>query len=323
VRSAFSTGSLEAVSMIAGQLAVSLENALIHDRLEQRVLDQTRELVASARRSGMAQIATNVLHNVGNVLNSVNVSARLLASRIRESRAQRVTDLARLLDGSGDGELARSLAASEQGRVLPGYVRSLATELGAEREELVQELERLVLSVDHIKNVVAMQLSYAGASGVLELCSITDLVEDALLLHESAFAREGICVVKDYVKTGETALDKTRLMQILVNLFENATQAMAGTQGERVLTIGVRADEAAISLRVSDKGSGIATQDLDKIFAHGFTTKSGGHGFGLHSCVVAAREMGGSLTAQSKGPGQGATFVLTLPMVASGQAGPA
>ena len=54
--------------------------------------------------------------------------------------------------------------------------------------------------------------------------------------------------------------------------------------------------------------------ELDPIFNHGFTTRKDGHGFGLHSCALAAKELGGSLTGESAGPGQGATFTLTLPL---------
>jgi signal transduction histidine kinase len=70
---------------------------------------------------------------------------------------------------------------------------------------------------------------------------------------------------------------------------------------------------------VIDNGEGIAAENLTRIFAHGFTTKKDGHGFGLHSCVLAAREMGGSLLAASDGPGRGAAFTLVLPLQASSE----
>jgi signal transduction histidine kinase len=71
-------------------------------------------------------------------------------------------------------------------------------------------------------------------------------------------------------------------------------------------------------MTVSDNGVGIASENLTRIFNHGFTTRKDGHGFGLHSGALAAREMGGALWAQSDGPGKGATFTLELPLSAKG-----
>jgi signal transduction histidine kinase len=311
-RGAFSTAHLDAVSLIAGQLAVSLDNALLYDRLEQRVREQTRELVDAARRAGMAQIATNVLHNVGNVLNSVNTSSRLIRLQVLESRGARVTDLADLLERHAN-DLDKFFASGGKGRVMPVYVRELAVALAAEREEMLGELRRLDASIEHINNVVAMQQSYAGTSGMLERASISTLVDDALGLQEDAFARQGVAVARDYAPAEPLSLDKTRVMQILVNLLENARQAMEQTPAPHKLRISVRQDEAGATVKVSDNGCGITRDNLARMFSHGFTTKPGGHGFGLHSCAVAAREMGGSLTVQSEGEGAGATFTLCLP----------
>jgi predicted ATPase/signal transduction histidine kinase len=312
-RGAFTTGRLDAVSLIAGQLAVSLENALLYDRLEQRVRVQTGELVTNARRAGMAQIATNVLHNVGNVLTSVNVSTHLLAAKVRQSRSARLTDVADLLDAHSTN-LRRFFEDDDRGRMLPGYVRDLAQALQEERDELLGELNRLAASVDHIKNVVAMQQSYAGASGMREWCSMTQLVQDALRIQEDALMRHRIAVAKDCPQVSPAPLDKTRLMQILVNLIENARQAMEGVSGERTLTIAVRQDVAWAEIAITDNGCGIASENLPRIFSHGFTTKPKGHGFGLHSSAMAATEMGGTLSVHSDGPGSGTRFTLRVPL---------
>jgi C4-dicarboxylate-specific signal transduction histidine kinase len=169
----------------------------------------------------------------------------------------------------------------------------------------------LTISVDHIKNVVAMQLSYAGADGALEMCTMTELVDDALRLQEMSLAN--VSVERVYDSAPPVPLDRTRLMQIFVNLIANAGHATANVEGERKLHISVRADSGGHVVEVRDNGSGIAPAHLSKMFAHGFTTRSGGHGFGLHSSAVAAREMGGSLSVRSEGLGLGAAFTLTLP----------
>jgi signal transduction histidine kinase len=315
----FTAARLEAVVMIAGQLAASLENARVYERLERQVSEQTQQLrdaqtrlLAEARRSGMAQIATNVLHNVGNVLTSVNVSAHVLAKQVRQSPASRVGDLAQLLSEQSD-DLEAFFRPGGRGRLLPGYMRELANALLTEREQLLAELKRLCGSIDHIKNVIAMQQAYAGGGRLLEPASIGDLVDDALRMQEASMSRHGVQVRRDYTPVEVAALDKTRVMQILVNLIENARQAMDEVEGERILAVSVRQEDDGILVSISDCGCGIAPDNIERIFSHGFTTKPDGHGFGLHSCAVAAQEMGGSLTAHSEGPGTGATFVLRLP----------
>jgi signal transduction histidine kinase len=276
---------------------------------EQRLSEMQSQLVEEARRAGMAQIATNVLHNVGNVLTSVNVSAHLAAQRMRKSRAPRLADAAQLLKDLPAG----TSAAHEKQQQLAGYLRELSRELASEREDVLAELERLSTSVDHINNVVAMQQSYAGGSGILQMASVPDLVDDALRLQDHALGRQGIAVQREYERVPALPVDKTRMIQVLVNLVENAAHAMADSDpGNRLLRIVVRRDGPWIAIRVTDTGCGIAEENLARIFSHGFTTKPAGHGFGLHACAVAAREMNGELAAYSDGPGKGATFALRI-----------
>ncbi|MBC7599827.1 MAG: GAF domain-containing protein [Polaromonas sp.] len=322
-RSSFSVPRQDAVMAIAAQLSLALDNAQQFQRLERQIIEQADQLhdaqlqlQAEARRSGMAQIATNVLHNVGNVLTSVNVSAHVLTTHVRHSPASRVGDLAQLLTDQAD-QLETFFSAGGKGLLLPAYLRDLAGALATEREQLLGELERLCSSVDHIKNVIAMQQSYAGSSRLLEAARITDVVDDALRIQEASLSRHSVQVQRDYAPVEIAPLDKTRVMQILVNLLENARHAMDEVVGERRMKIVVRQEAGCLIVSVGDCGCGISADNLQRIFSHGFTTRLGGHGFGLHSCAVAAQELGGTLSAHSQGHGTGATFVLRLPALAA------
>ncbi|HVZ44816.1 MAG TPA: ATP-binding protein [Ramlibacter sp.] len=317
---AFGTECLDAVVLIAGQLAMSLENARLYERLERKVEERARQLreaqshlLAEARRAGMAQIAANVLHNVGNVLTSMNVSAHMLEARVRDSSASRLTRLSQLLQDEAD-DLPAFFAPGAKGRLVPAYLRQLDEALASERDQMLAELQRLCGSVEHIRNVVAMQEAYAGDGRVLELARIDELADEALRPHEADLARDGVAVRRDYAPMEATRLDKARVMHILSHLFANAREAMLGVDGERRLTVTLREEIDRIVVTVRDTGCGIARENLDRIFSHGFTTKPDSHGFGLHSCVIAAQELGGSLTAFSDGPGKGAKFALQLPL---------
>jgi len=279
-------------------------------------LRETQErLVAAARMAGMAEIATNVLHNVGNVLNSVNISAGLLKTRLAASKVKGLERASRLLDEHAH-DLGPYLTQDAKGRLLPAYLRELSEALQADNAAMGEELGALERSVDHIKEVVANQQSYAGTPRMVESLRVEDLVEDALRMNAGALARHHVEVEKQLGTLPALALDRHRVLQILVNLISNAKHAMAGmaVPGPRIRLGAALVEGTGLRLTVSDNGEGIAAENLTRIFSHGFTTRKEGHGFGLHSCVLAAQEMGGRLTVHSDGPGKGSTFTLDIPV---------
>jgi signal transduction histidine kinase len=285
-------------------------------RMEAQVKKAHRELLEISRQAGMAEVATSVLHNVGNVLNSVNISGSVVAETIKQSKVTKLNRAVGLLRDHA-ANLGDFLTNDPKGRQLPGYFAQLAEHLALEQKEMLRELQLLGGNIDHIKEIVAMQQNYATISGLRESLSITDLVEDALRLVSEAFARHHIQIQRDYETLPPVEVEKHKLLQILVNLIQNAKHALtAGGPTEKRLTLRVGlADGGLVRISVIDNGMGIAPENLTRIFAHGFTTRKDGHGFGLHSGALAAREMGGSLTAHSDGAGRGATFVLEFPAV--------
>ncbi|MXR32658.1 sensor histidine kinase [Pseudomonas sp. PICF6] len=290
-----------------------------------RVNDELREaqaeLVTTARRAGMAEIATNVLHNVGNVLNSVNVSARLLYEKVHASKGQGVIRVAELMKEHSD-DLGAFISSDPKGRALPGYLGKLAEALAAEQRSMIDELVQLTKSIDHIKEIVATQQSYAGNSSVLEPGSLRELIEDVVRICDVSLARHHVTLIKELADIPMMSLDKHKVLQILINLINNAKQALDSVADRPSrITLRLKAtDDKRVRIEVEDNGEGISRDNLNRVFEHGFTTRADGHGFGLHSCILAAHEMGGELTVQSAGPGKGALFTLELPLaLAQGQ----
>ena len=293
------------------------------DLVTRKLHEAQSELVTTARQAGMAEIANNVLHNVGNVLNSVNVSACLVNSKMRDSKAQGLAKAVQLMNEHA-ADLGDFLTRDAKGKVLLGYLNKLVAALAVEQQSIVEELGSLTKSVDHIKAIVATQQSYAGAASVVEAVHIQDLLEEALRMNAEALTRHEVTVGKDFADVPLLWLDKPRVLQILVNLIGNATQAMHSVLDRAhhiTLRMGVaeQAEGRRLRICVEDNGEGIAPENLARLFAHGFTTRKQGHGFGLHSCALAATEMGGTLTAHSHGPGQGAAFTLDLPLKPVGE----
>jgi PAS domain S-box-containing protein len=293
--------------------------AVIEDITERRLAEEElervhKQLLVASRQAGMAEVATNVLHNVGNVLNSVNVSASIVAERIKKSKCAGLPRVAALLDEHAS-DLAAFLTGS-QGRHLPVYLKELAAELTAERDAAIAELAELRNNVEHIKEIVAVQQSYARRGGVTDMVDVRTLVEDSLRINEGAFSRHGVTLVRDFQDVPLIAVDKHKVLQILVNVIRNAKYACDESAGaEKRVTVRVRAAEGKMLVSVIDTGVGILPGNLERIFSHGFTTRKDGHGFGLHSCALAAKELGGSLKGESAGAGHGATFTLTLPLL--------
>lgn len=272
-----------------------------------------KELVDLSRQAGMAEVATGVLHNVGNVLNSVNVSSSCIAQRLRTSRLGALPKVVALFRAH-ESDLAGFFAHDPKARQVPGYLAQLADHLAVEQNRNLVELDQLQTHVDHIKEIVVTQQAFAKVSGVTETMPVGDLLEGALRMNAISLAKHGVQVRKEYGETPVVTVDKHKVMQILVNLLSNAKQACDESPGaEKQITLQVTPEAGQVRISVSDNGVGIAPENLDRIFNHGFTTKRNGHGFGLHSGANAAREMGGRLSVQSAGPGHGATFTLELP----------
>jgi two-component system, NtrC family, sensor kinase len=284
-------------------------------RVEQEVDKLHKQVLSATRQAGMAEVATGVLHNVGNVLNSVNISTALLAEHLEKSRAANVGRLGQLLR-SHSADLAGFLTTDPKGRALPEYIAELGQRLDAERLKMHGELQGLTANIEHIKEIVAMQQSYAKVSGETESLSIADLIEDAIRMNAAAFVRHGVSLQKELTPVPFVSVDKHKVLQILINLLRNAKYAVDDTpHPKRIIRIGTHVEgRGFVAITVADNGVGIAPENLTRIFAHGFTTRKEGHGFGLHSGALAAKEMGGALSVQSDGPGRGATFTLTVPI---------
>lgn len=283
-------------------------------RAEARLQEAHQELVLISRQAGMAEVATSVLHNVGNVLNSVNVSASLVSDHLKSSKVLNVSRIAALMRDHRN-DLVEFLTRDPKGKQLPIYVGELAERLAAEHSALAAEVESLKKNIEHIKEIVAMQQRYAKVGGVTEVVKITDLVEDALRMNAGALERHEVKVRREFdPSVPEITVEKHKVMQILINLIRNAKYACDDTgKNEKSITIRVSNGNDRVRIAVIDDGVGIPPENLTRIFNYGFTTRKGGHGFGLHSGALSAKELGGVLLAESDGPGAGACFTLELP----------
>ncbi|MFL5355149.1 sensor histidine kinase [Archangium sp.] len=280
---------------------------------ETRLSEMHRNLLDVSRMAGMAEIATGVLHNVGNTLNSVNVSANLVTERMNALRVPGLTKTVELLR-EHETDLGSFFTRDPRGRQLPAYLQALTQQLARDRESVLSEMRALSQSLEHIKLVVSMQQQHARFAGVLERVVVHELIDDALRLHAVSLEKPGIQLRREYSDVRPVVVDRHKLLQILVNLVSNAQHALLESGREdKQLTLRVEQSGTRLCIVVRDNGVGVAPEHLSRLFTQGFTTKRDGHGFGLHISAIAAGELGGSLRCTSAGPGEGATFTLELP----------
>jgi sensor domain CHASE-containing protein len=283
------------------------------DNMMDKLSQSRAELAETARAAGMSEIATGILHNVGNVLNSVNVSASMVAKRTDELAVSDLEALSKALTDNAD-DLASFVSTDPRGKQIQPYLHAVAGHLRSAQEGIAKEVESLTGGIEHIRELINSQQGLARRTGFSERVKVSEQVEAALNISNRALTEDNRMSVEREYEDLTVTVDKHKLLEIMVNLIQNARQAMQSIEGERRLTLRVVDNRDLFRIEVADTGIGIAADSLVKVFNLGFTTKSNGHGFGLHAAANAASTMGGALTVRSEGIGRGATFVLELPV---------
>ncbi|MBK9991382.1 MAG: HAMP domain-containing protein [Verrucomicrobia bacterium] len=296
----------------------ALQDQIAARELAHRELAEAqRRLMQLSREAGMAEVATGVLHNVGNVLNSVNISANLVQNSLAGSpRLALLKQVGGLMRAQGE-KLPQFLASDPRGQLVPALLMEIAEQLPTDQSAVVAELGQLVQNVDHIKQIVATQQSYAKSGGVIQNVAPAALFEETLRMTQASLARHQVQVTRHFDEVPVLHTDRHQVLQILINFVTNAIQAVKPLEpGEGHISLRLSAADGQVKFTVEDNGIGISSENRQKIFRHGFTTRKDGHGFGLHSGALAARALGGQLMVDSKGPGLGASFTLILPAAA-------
>ena len=277
-----------------------------------------QRLIAASREAGRAEVATGILHNVGNVLNSMNVSAAVVIKTLEESRVDNLCKGLAIIEEHAH-DLASFISSDERGQRLPGYLAKLAPVLTEEHSRITDAMSSLNRNIEHIAQIVRMQQTHVRDVAVQQPVNAAGLMEDAVRINQTAIEKYSVEIVREFASLAAVMLDQHRVLQILINLVGNAVRATnEGSNPSKRLVLTIKEETVAscpqIVFQVKDNGVGIAPENMTRIFTYGFTTRSDGHGFGLHSAANAAKEMGGELTAASDGTGTGATFTLRLPV---------
>lgn len=284
------------------------------DKMVTALAESRTQFMALSRQAGMAELATGVMHNIGNAVTNANVLAETLVEKLGQSKAPNLSKAVAMMNEHKD-DLPKFLSEDSRGRKLPAFLEQLAGHLNLEMAQTQTDLNALRDGLQHVKQIVAAQQDFAKSSNVIEPLDMNGLVKQAITLIKGSTDNHRITVLFEAQAAATVNCDRSKLQQVLVNLLTNAKDAVrdsTSTVREIRVRLGL-VDGTKAFIEVSDSGVGILPENLSRIFANGFTTKSTGHGYGLHYSATVIKEMGGTLTPSSDGPGCGATFRIVLP----------
>ncbi len=283
-------------------------------RARQELDRVNRELAQAAHLAGKAEVATDVLHNVGNALAALNSSTSLVTEHLQASNVTFLRKTVELLP-TAPADLAQFLTTDAKGLQVREYLALLADMLEHERADSIVGMERVQRQLEHVKTVIARQQEFARVSNRVEVVPIDDVIAQAIEMQSASFARDGIVVAREIEALPPLTVDRHKLLEIVNNYLANSRDALdvAAAGHKRILIRAFRNSEDKLQIDVVDNGVGIAAAHQSRLFSYGYTTRPNGHGFGLASSLLDARALGGTARARSDGPGTGATFTVEVP----------
>ncbi len=279
-----------------------------------------KELFTTSRLAGKAEVATEVLHNVGNTLNSISVSSEQIREAVLQSSSIGLPDIIPLIQGH-ENDLAHFFGHDSKGRMLPLYFAKLSEKLNEERDFLLTETSRQLQHIRRVAEIIQAQQDTAKRINFTEQVDLASLLEESLEFFQKDLDEQEIIVERQYDIQQSILGEPHKILQIMNNLIGNAVDAFDGVfiEQQKILLRIYLADQEEVIVEICDNGKGMQEKILQQAFNFGFTTKKTGHGFGLHNAANLAAEMGGSLTGESAGSGQGARLSMRLPVLATGR----
>ncbi len=293
--------------------------------LEEKVVERTRtlkeaqeQLLEASRHAGMAEIATDVIHNIGNALNSINISAEVTKANIDDLQLNIINKIVELMDDHKE-DLGDFMSNTKKGQLIPVLLKEFAAHIAEDKGQLNDEVKKMKANVEHIQSIIQVQQSNAKNILVVDLQNPIELFETAIQMNESSINRHDISLEKEFGKESDIKTDRHKVLQILINLISNAKGAFTDIlQSDKKIICRITKSDGFLDFSVIDNGIGIPKENLDKIFNYGFTTKKTGHGFGLHNSANTAEQLKGSLIVTSEGSNKGASFSLKIPYQSEG-----
>ncbi|MCB1050437.1 MAG: GHKL domain-containing protein [Acidobacteria bacterium] len=292
-------------------------NELVRQRTQDleeanNALTQTQNsLVRAAHDAGKAEISMSVLHNVGNAINSLNVATNVLLEKVEGIVPKLAARIAQKLEE--ERENLEQLVQRADGKKMLQSLPELIKVAGERRDAVMREVSDLRSSVHHVNAIVSAQEDQISGIQLREQIELTEILDTSLKIMMPLIHKHQIQLEKRYGPPIHMTLEGNKLLQIIINLLKNACEAIVEAKPDQPkISLHAEQTEEAVILEISDNGIGYDSSIRQRMFTLGFTTKLEGHGFGLHYCALAVKDLNGQLETQSAGLYKGSTFTITL-----------
>ncbi len=290
-----------------------------NQKLEQRVAERTEELrilheklVNEAHNAGMADVASGILHNFGNVMNSLQIELETLRDNTLHSPyVKHLENLYQLLEQPT--QLQEILHDSEKSHRLTALSQALRTQQVEDQDQQAAQLKRTLNQLQVMRSILQYQQNFIKGKESFQDIPIREALDLVLNIKHSVLNQNGIKLTIEGQDKELVHVHKYKFVHVITNLIVNSIDAMKETpMALRRIMISCQVETNALVLRFEDNGSGIPLEVRDRIFRYGFSTKSSGHGLGLHSSAIYMKEMSGTLKLASSQPVQGAAFEISV-----------
>ena len=278
-----------------------------------RLKDTQQLLMENAHQAGMAEVAANVLHNIGNALNSINTSTEVIHGIHQESPFPLLEKIAHLMR-MHQSDIDSFFTQDATGKKVPPALIEVTQSLHKVHSSIGQEIQVLQNHLKRLRQVVNAQQEYVAIDGAVFEGHVSACLEEALQIERTILEEKQIQVVRKYDDLPIIKIQKSKLLRVLVHLINYSAQAM-GHCPKRVMALHLRQSHHQVFIRIQDSSEILSREKLRTLFHQDFSGDSQTQHWSLHYCATAATEMGGNLQAESHS--DGCVFTLTLPIYAT------
>jgi len=322
---AFHPQRLAILQVLSAQAAISIENALLYENLEEKVQQRTQELksaqnelVKQAHEAGMMEMTASIIHNIGNALTPAKVDTNRLINTLSNSPF-------RLYLGDSISALPHiisettQLADDEKQRLLQ-IVQILPGSIQEEYDTAIAQLNRIRDKHTHIESITQLQMRYAQSRNPHEVIDITTLLQDVIRIQQATLKKYHITLHTQFTPGILVCAEENKLLQTFINITTNGCHAMYKTPIEqRQLTLSTRCVGNDLLFSSQDNGLGFTPADKRQLFEFGYRTEDSTAEFGLYACASYLEAIDASIEVHSDGPNQGAQFVVKIPLANTNQ----
>lgn len=273
---------------------------------------------SKALEAGKLEMATGVLHDIGNAITSFGTDVARLQAKTKGKEKNELGKLEGLF--TKQQQALDTALGKGKGAALTNFITAIRKSLTFRESEITAILNKLYQTTSHIQEILNIQRSYVKGKtkGEREPFKLSAIIDDALSIHEQSLVKRDVKITKDIPLDNPLIKgDKTKLIQVLINAFKNSAEAFDELKEKREKTVHIqlRKDEEnkMVELSIKDNAIGFEPSLSKTLLEKGNTHKKSGTGFGLYNCKQIIETHQGQISITSDGPGTGAEFMIKIP----------